>query len=535
MNSLLFIFTRTIKNQLLELKRKPGKLVLYFALVALMVYVVISNTVIYGGEPESLSDIAWVKGILIVFLMFSVVSSIIQGLAKGNAIFMMEDVNLLFTAPINPRTILMYGMFRTLKAAVLGSLFIVFQIGWLNSAFGVGLSGVLIIYAAFVLVSIVTPILSVTIYSLTNGRPLRKKAAKVLAVLVFLPFVIATVWFIQRAGWDFMAGTLALLDSSISSFTPVAGWAANGAVMLITGQYVAGIVYLGALALFGVLLVIVIYVNNPDYYEDVLVATETFFEKKRAIAEGQINMEAMSDKRIRVKSTGVGGFGASAFFFRHIREAFRASRFGFLGISTPIFIGASAAYALMQTYVFDGDGSLFTILISIMFLQTFLISVSRGDKELYTHYIYLAPESPLKKVIWSNLELVFKVAIQSLLIFAIAGVIMGEGFSLIIAAIVVNTLFTFVMIGLSLFYLRYAGANIKSGILVMIYYMTIIIVMLPGIVGAIVAGMFIDGWGLLAALIILSVWELIAGFLCFFFSKGILHNCDILTTPQLGQ
>jgi len=147
----------------------------------------------------------------------------------------------------------------------------------------------------------------------------------------------------------------------------------------------------------------------------------------------------------------------------------------------------------------------------------------------------MVPESPLKKVIWGNLELVFKVAIQSFLIFVISGIIMGEGILLIVAAIAVNTLFTFVLIGISLIYLRYAGANIRAGILMSIYYMTIVVIMLPGVAGAIAAVMLIDGWGFLAALIILSVWELIAGFVCFVSSKSILHNCDILTAPQLGQ
>jgi len=429
----------------------------------------------------------------------------------------------------------MFGMFRTLKTAVLGSIFIFFQIGWLKGAFGVGLGGVFIIYAVYVLVSVVSPILSVTIYSITNGRPLRKTITKIIVVLVFAPFVISAIWFVQRAGWDFASGISAFLHSNISSFTPITGWAATGAVMLITGQFATGAFFLGLLALFGAIMIIVVYVINPDYYEDVLVATETLFEKQRAVAEGQVNMEAISDKKVRVKATGVGGFGASVWFYKHIREAFRASRFGFLGVSTPIFVVASAVYAFMQTHVFDGDGTILTILIIIMFLQTFLISVSRGDKELYMHYIYMAPESPLKKIIWSNLELVFKVAVQSILIFVIAGLILNENVFVIIFAVTTNFLFTFVMIGLSLFYLRYAGTNLKSGILIMIYYTTIIIVMLPGIGGAILAGMFIEGWGMIAALIILSAWELIAGFICFASSKSILHNCDILTAPQLGQ
>jgi len=246
-------------------------------------------------------------------------------------------------------------------------------------------------------------------------------------------------------------------------------------------------------------------------------------------------MEAISDKKVRVKATGVGGFGASAWFFRHVREAFRASRFGLWGISTPILVGAAIAYTLMQVHLFDGDGDLLTILISIMFVQMFLFSVSRGDKELYLHYIYMVPESPLKKIIWSNLEAVFKVAVQNILIFTTTGLILGESALVIIAAIAVGTSFTFLLIGINLLYLRFAGANMRTGVLVMIYYLTIVVFMAPGVAGAIVAGMLIEGWGLPAGLIILAAWELIAGLICFATSKGILHNCDILTAPQLGR
>jgi len=175
------------------------------------------------------------------------------------------------------------------------------------------------------------------------------------------------------------------------------------------------------------------------------------------------------------------------------------------------------------------------ILIIIMALQTFLISVSRGDKELYTHYIYMVPESSLKKIIWSNLEHVFKIAVQSLLIFIPVGLILREEVLVIFLAIITNTFFTFVLIGASMLYMRYAGANIKSGILVMIYYVSIMIIMLPGVIVAIYAVILIDGWFLTPALIILSAWELIAGFICFVSSKSILHNCDILTAPQIGQ
>jgi len=169
-----------------------------------------------------------------------------------------------------------------------------------------------------------------------------------------------------------------------------------------------------------------------------------------------------------------------------------------------------------------------------MVIQMFIVGLGRGMKDLYSHYIFMVPEKPLKKVVWSNLEIVFKTLVQNILAFTIAGVIAGAGVLMILAAIVACTLFSLVMIGVNYFYMRFTGANMRGGILLTVYFMTIVIVMLPGIAAAVVAVILIEGWGMLAALIILSVWELIAGMICFAASKGILHNCDMPTVRQFG-
>ena len=535
MNSLLFILTRTTKNQLLELRRKPGKLVLYLGAIAVLAVVMISSN-IPVGEADEYSDILWVKGIAFIVFMFSVVTCIVQGLSKGDAIFQMEDVNFLFVSPLNPRSILVYGMSRMVKTAIVTSIFIFFQSTWLRATYGVGLSGMLIIYAAFVLITAVTPVLAVAIYSLTNGRPERKRLVKILAVVMLLPMAAAAAWHLQASGWDFSEGMLALLRSNVSSFTPIAGWASAGVVSFLTGHYVAGALFFGLLALFGVALVVVIYSSNQDYYEDVLVATEKAFDKLRSLAEGQINLEAVSDKRVRVKATGIGGRGASTLFYRHIREAFRASRFGLWGVSTPILtIGAAGFAFFMSRSPGEADNTILTLLIIVMFAQVTLVGLGRGLKDLYSHYVYMIPESPLKKIIWSNLEIVFKTAMQNVLIFVAAGFITGAGTLVVAGAIVASTMFSFVVISVNYFFMRFTGTRLKGGIFLIVYFLAIIVVMQPGMVVAIILGTSIEGWGLLAGLMALTAWELVVGVVGFAMSKGILHSCDMATMSQYGK
>jgi len=129
---------------------------------------------------------------------------------------------------------------------------------------------------------------------------------------------------------------------------------------------------------------------------------------------------------------------------------------------------------------------------------------------------------------------VFKIAVQSILVFSVAGFISGEGILTITLAFLTCTLFSFVVISVNYLYLRFTGTNLSVGILMIVYFATLIIVMLPGITAAVIGSVFIEGWSFYATMITLSIWELIAGLCCFALSKGILHNCDMPTAEQFG-
>lgn len=523
MNSLVFLLIKSAKNSLLELLRKPAKLVLWVLVIVAIGGVVITSLFTKQSTAGSL-DFVWLRGILFLLILIFVVTAIQKGLANGDVIFDMNDVNLLFTSPVSSRKILMYGIVRMAKMSFLAGFFILFQSNSLRQGFGVGFDAVLLVLLGFILAVGMLHILSLLIYSLTNGKPARKRAVRLLAVLAFLPLIVYIGVQLIGTG-DLLTALENTLRSPLAAWTPVAGWASTGTVALISGELGTGFLFLGLLVLSGALLLLYIALSNPDYYEDVLVATETAFEKKRVLSEGQINTEALSTRKVTVAKTGIGGLGPSTIFYKHLRESFRANRLGLWGMPSIIMVFGAA---LFSTFLRGQDGGTIIILLQIlMWMQIFLIGTGRGLKELYMHYIYLIPESSFRKIVWSNLEIAFKVLVESVAIFGIAGLIMKDSALLSAAAIVVFTLFSFLLLGVNYLSLRWTGADISAGLLIMIYTIAVIIIMLPGLIAAIVIGSMIAGTGVLIGLGVLALWELLAALGCFALSGGVLHRMDM--------
>ena len=526
MRSLVYIILMSAKNRLLEVFRKPAKLILYIFVILLITGLFILPMFTSPRETDGFLDIIWLKGILFILTMIFFILSIQKGLKSGDVIFDMNDVNLLFVSPVRAQNILLYGVIRMAGMAFLAGFFLLFQGNSLGISFGIRLYGVLIIFAGFITAVCLMHIISLIIYSLTNGNQKRKNFVIAVSVLMFLPMAASGILEYIQTG-DLQKSLEELLRSPAVSWMPVAGWASSGITAFLSGDIAVGLLFLGVIAAVGIILITYILLSNPDYYEDVLVATETAFEKKRGIAQGQINASMTSGKKIKVAATGIKGFGVSSIFYKHLRESFRENRLGLWGLTSILMIAISAVFAVIYSFTGDTNIGIIIILQMLMWMQVFFIATGRGLKELYSHYIYLIPESSFKKIVWSNLEIVFRVLAESVFAFGITGIILKTSPLLIIAAIITFTLFSFLLLGVNYLSLRWTGADMSAGILVMIYLLAVIILMLPGLIAAITAGIMIEGWGTLVGLLILSVWEMVIALGCFALSKSILHNCDM--------
>ncbi len=526
MTSILYLLRKSIKNSLLQLLKKPAKLIMYILILAAIVALAVLP-VFTEHSVEDLAPLFWFTGAFFLFVAMFFAIGVSKGLSKGDTIFDMSDVNLLFVSPVNPRKILIYGIVKLVKTSFLGSFFILFQSGTMAN-FGVHLGGLVLIMLMFIMGIVATTIMSLFIYSFANGKPRRKNVVKLLTIALFLPLALFMVFQLIEG-----QGILTVLEHAIKSphfiFIPIVGWTAQSTALLLSGEMLQGLLFIGANLLLSALFITYIALSKADFYEDSLCATETAFEKKRAIAEGNLTSMQASGRKIKVAKTGISGKGSSALFSKHLRESFRQNRFGFLSLSSVLIIVGSIALSIIAR----NDLDLTTTLQILMWIQIILIGTGRGLVETYSHYIYMIPETSFSKIIWSNFEIFFKTFVESVLIFAISGLIMKSSLFVILGCIAAFTLFSVLLLGINYLSMRVLSANMGTGLMIMIYYLLVIIFIAPGLTVALIVGFNIGGTlGTVVGLGILSAWELLIGLVCFALSKSVLHNCDMPAKPS---
>ena len=99
-------------------------------------------------------------------------------------------------------------------------------------------------------------------------------------------------------------------------------------------------------AAYSAALVLIMVKADRDYYEDVLQSTETAFLTQAAAKEGRIADAA--PKNVSVGKTGLGGgFGASAFYYKHRVENRRSRKWLLSGIEL-VFIIANLGFAFFM-------------------------------------------------------------------------------------------------------------------------------------------------------------------------------------------
>ena len=527
MKSLTYLMLVAMKNHLKNVFRSPAKLIAYALGIALFAFLLIQSM----GTEINLepTDSLYLKGIFFGFFLLSFVIAVITGL-KGVSPYQMQDVNLLFPSPIWPRTILLYGMLQALKTVVFGSWFIIFQAGWLRSLFGVDGFGLFLIWVCYLGFAFICELLRIFLYAFTHDAAFKKRLAGCIVILVFLPLVLLALWFFSYADFDVMAGLTTMLSSRAVDFTPFIGWAAVGTEAIAVSRFAEAAIFLGLMFMFGIAMFLIIYKKNPDYYEHTAGATQTAFQAQRDALDGDIQSLVGVRENVKVKGTGLFGFGSSTFFGKHLRESLRAARFGLWGFPTLVIaaIAGGVAWFNLNENASSHGANLASVVIGLIIYKFFVSGTGRGVMETYSHYIYLVPESPFKKWVWANMEQLVKALGEAVIVFIVVGFITLEHPVALVVSISVYISFNFYMLGINLAFMRFTGIMVKSPILAVVFMILYIVPALPGTaLGVFVAFVAPEAWALVMFGVVFTAWLTTVGAALFGMSKGILHNCDL--------
>jgi hypothetical protein len=144
--------------------------------------------------------------------------------------------------------------------------------------------------------------------------------------------------------------------------------------------------------------------GKADYYEDVLVSTETTYQKLKDAKEGRTIQR--SNKKVKVKDNEVGinkGSGAYTFLYKHMLEMRRRSRFIFVDtLSIFLIAGGAAAGYFFKKYAAPVE-TVYGVLGVAVYMQFIFSMMGKLKGELLKPYIFLIPEKSVKKVFAASL------------------------------------------------------------------------------------------------------------------------------------
>jgi hypothetical protein len=490
MKALSYLLHTQLKNRILSFKKKPAMLILYsiiaVVIIASMVMMIMSGEDFaskkFADERILFSIIAGL-GLLFLYAFMN------AGLSTGSSLFTMPDIGLLFVAPISSKKILMYGLISTLGKALLGSLFIFYQIGTLRTSFGYGFLEIFSLFIIFAVMIMYCQLMAIGIYIFSNGNLVRKNIVK-LAVYACLGVILLMVVIFQRQNdISMLEAILRVASSRGFSFIPVAGWSTMFFIG-ITGRSLAFVLIpLFLYCLTGAIIVIYLTMGKADYYEDVLLSTEVTYQTKLAAKEGR-KAPNVNKKKIKINKEEDGlknGNGAMVFLYKHMLEMRRRSRFIFLD-SFSIFMILSIGAA---GYYLNSKGiqarTCYYVLGTAIYIQYFATVMGKLKEELTKPYIYLVPEKSYKKVLAASLTSLIKPCLDGTVMFTIFTVLSGinplTGLFLILAYASSGAVFT----ALTILYQRLLGGQPNKVVQAFLGIGLFLTIMSPAIGASVVA------------------------------------------------
>ncbi|MGI6262147.1 MAG: putative ABC exporter domain-containing protein [Acutalibacteraceae bacterium] len=536
MKSLIFMMRKTMKNILRDLVNHPAKLVAYLLLAVIFLFAVFSSAILPdngAAGPQKFADPRILRAVFLGLMMLFSVTGALGGMNQnnsGNGFFRMADVNLLFGAPISPRRILVFALLRSTASTLLLSIFILCYAPMLRQNFGFSTAHTALLMGGYLVTLLISQLLSLFGYVVTSGNPRRTKIWRG-SVIALTTLFAAGILFAaaQMEGGLCVENLLAALCTKAGEWFPFAGWVTGAVFGVLAGNTAVAVLYtvLTVLGFGGIVAGFLLL--QPDYYEDVLESAEKNFAIRQAQKSGQLVETGAKTPRISRRSMGIGrGSGASAFFFKQMKETSRRSRIPFVDIFTLVML---TVMVLMPKVMQGGEDGMSagiafgSATVACIYLQFFSSSMGAWGRELTKPYLYLVPASPMAKLLWGSALSLLKPAVDAAVIFTVAGLVGNARLPVVVLCALTYISFGAVFTASNILSQRLLGQMTNKGMIILLYMLMLGVILLPGVVVGFVLTVAL-GLSISWMLVSVIVWNFIVSALIYLLCRATLHSME---------
>ena len=375
-----------------------------------------------GIDRHQLVELVAGAVILAVFVMQ------IAGADKnGSKIFLPADVTLLFAAPMRPQSVLLFRLMTQLGMALLGSVYLLFQLPNLTLNLGLSTAAALSIILTWFATIFTAKLTQVLLYLLCSSHERLKANLRRILIAVLAAVLAGYLAFWQSSGLAPAAAAAKLFCAPWTRFIPLWGWLKGVAIFAAEGPLWAAAACLAATALGCVGLMAISLHLDVDFYEDAMSQSEETAERMARLQAEQpsrVMLRRKKDRSDRLRRDGLNhGRGASVFFFKTMYNRFRFAHLGFLTKTTETYLAAAIAVAVFCRMVLD----VYSILPVALVLSACAFFRALGDplpEDVENDYFRLVPEQTGAKLWYSLLGGAACCALDVLPAMVVGGIVM---------------------------------------------------------------------------------------------------------------
>jgi len=355
----------------------------------------------FGIEPEEFVELI-VGGIILVVFVFQAISAD----KNGSRIFLPADVNLLFSSPMKPQSVLLFRLMTQLGASILASVYLLFQLPNLVLNLGLNIWVALVIIATWCLTIVIGKLLQIFLYIVCSTNMKLKSHLRngIYAFLLVIAGAYLLYW--KTSGGHYLAAAAGFFNCSVSRFIPLWGWLKGFCMFAMEGNLAGLLISFAAIVIGGVLLTYIIWHIKADFYEDAMAKSEETAELlARAQSEkaGVAIVKRKKDRSDKLRRDGMRhGSGANVFFHKSMYNRFRFAHLGVFTKTSETYLVAAVGTAVLCRFVIQTNG-LLPVILTLGALTFFRAMGNPLEQDTQMDHFLLIPESTWHKLFWSLL------------------------------------------------------------------------------------------------------------------------------------